>query len=309
MTFEGKGHRECLEINLSDYGLIEAWKTVVAFMNMAGGILVLSSSSTERLAKFIQGLEEEIKPPADTWQLAEVSRPEGKAYSFVFHATGRLHKLRGMGTFIRSQGRNQRLSVQEKNVLIKKLFQKSLGQADFFEVGEGVEKNFPDLKNSFFGSPIPIPSLQIQVAELLRQRGQPRDVFISYSHQDYALAHQVSSEIENLGLSVWIDERVLQPGDVLTSDIARGISKSKIGIVIISGSSKESYWVQSELSLMLFNQRFHNRNFAIVPVLTDNSPAPRELSEIIYVDLREGGTRKISELAKRARDLVNQRVG
>ncbi len=262
----------------------------------------------ERLALFFRSLEEEIKPSACDWEIAELPQSAGTSFLFIFRATGKVHKLRGIGTFVRSESLNRRLSVSAKNALIKKLSEKSFGQESLFDLVENVEE-FATQALTFFRSPIPISSLQLQLAEILKQSARPRDVFISYSHRDYSLAHKFKAEVENIGHSVWIDEQVLQPGDMLTSDIAKGISKSKVGVVFISNASKESYWVQSEISLMLFHRRFRDRAFIIVPIKVDDSPVPKELTEIIYANLQEEAEEKISELAKRIKQLVIARVG
>jgi hypothetical protein len=299
--------KEYCDISLEGRGLLEALKTVVAFINTDGGALAILQPEVERLAIFFRSLEEEIKPSAYGWQITELQQAAGKSYLFVFRATGEVHKLRGIGTFVRSENRNRRLSVVEKNALIKKLLEKSFGQESLFDLVESVEGiDFHNLR--FFKSPIPASALQKQLAEMLKQSGQPRDVFISYSHQDYALAHKFKDELAGLGLSVWIDEHVLQPGDMLTSDIAKGIRKSKIGVVFISSASKESYWVQSEISLMLFHQRFRNREFVIVPIRVDASPIPEELAEIIYADLQEETEKQLLELAIRINHLVRART-
>jgi TIR domain len=252
-------------------------------------------------------LEEEIKPSAYDWQITELPQSSGKSYLFVFRATGEVHKLRGIGTFVRSDGRNRRLSVVEKNALIKKLSEKFFGQESLFDLAENVE-GVDIHESSFFKSPISVSSLQVQFTEILKQVDQPRDVFISYSHQDYSLAHKLKAELQGLGLSVWIDEHVLQPGDVLTRDIAKGVCKSKVGVVFVSSASKESYWVQSEISLMLFNRRFRDREFIIVPIRVDASPFPEELVEMIYANLQEEVEEKILEVAKRIKYLVDARA-
>jgi len=299
--------KESCEAHLEGSGLVEALKTVVAFMNTDGGALALLEPSVERLAIFFRSLDEEIKPSAYDWQITELPQSTGESFLFVFCATGKVHNLRGIGTFVRSESRNRRLSVVEKNALIKKLSEKSLGQKSLFDSGAGVEElETRDL--SFFRSPIPVSSLQRQLAEILKSLDQPRDVFISYSHQDYSLAHKLKAEMKGLGLSVWIDERLLQPGDVLTSEIPKGVSRSKVGVVFISSASRESDWVKIEISLMLFHQRFRDRGFVIVPIRVDASPVPGELAETKYADLQEEAEERIPELAKRIKHLVSARA-
>lgn len=298
---------EYCEIHLEGHGLLAALKTVVAFMNTDGGALAILEPNMERLAIFLRGLEEEIKPSADGWELTELPKSLGRSYLFVFRATVKVHKLRGIGTFARSNGLNRRLSVVEKNGLIRKLSEKSFGQKSLFDAAEDVE-GFDIHDLSFFKSPISASSLQIQFAEILKQLARPRDVFISYCHQDYSLAHKLKAELQDLGLSVWMDEHDLRPGDMLTSDIAKGVCKSKVGVVFVSNASKESYWVQAEISLMLFNRRFRDREFVIVPIRVDTSPFPEELSEIIYANLQGEGEERILELATRLMHIVNARA-
>lgn len=305
MAFEDEKYKELLEINLTADGLIEALKTVVALVNTNGGVLILSEPSIEILAKFIRALEEEIKPSIKVSQIAKVTRLDITSFLLMVDSTEIIHKLRRFGTFVRKEGKNKRLSPTEKNALIKRRSQETLGQRSLFELIEYDEQlNILDT-TEFYRSLVPISDIQSQIVELFEQWEELKDVFISYSRQDHSIAYALKCKLEDTGLSVWMDENTLQAGDKLTIDIGRGISKSKIGVIFVSNNSRESRWVKTETSLMLFKREFRDKNFIIIPVKLDDTSLPEELSEIIFVDCTGDTGVKTSKLANRIKHLIH----
>ena len=308
MTFEGEKYKELLEINLTADGLIEALKTVVALVNTNGGILIFSECSIEKLARFVRALDEEIKPSIKVSQIAKVSRAKAASLIFVFDSAEIIHKLRGFGTFVRKEGKNKRLSPTEKNALIKRRSLETLGQRSLFKL-EDYSEQFNILDSAeFYRSLVPISDIQSQIAELFERWEEPKDVFISYSRPDHSIAHALKCKLEDTGLSVWMDENSLQVGDKLTIDIGKGISRSKIGVIFVSNNSKESKWVKTEISLMLFKRQFSDKNFVIIPVKVDDTPMLEELSEIIFAELTEDTEIKTSKLANRIKYLISSQV-
>lgn len=178
------------------------------------------------------------------------------------------------------------------------------GQASLFDSVAGGGEAPPRVRLIPFSSSLSIAQLQPQIAALLEQRKRTRDVFVSYSHADYSFANLLKRALENLGLSVWIDERILQPGDELPNELGRGIGQCKVGVVLVSSASIQSKWVRGEVSVMLFHRRFHDRRFAIVPALIDDVTMFEELADILYADMREGAEDDVAGLAERVRQLV-----
>lgn len=302
--FRDQSDGDYVRISLEGRGLKEALKTVVAFLNTEGGTLAVMEPDAASLANFIRGLEEEIFPSARAWHIAQPPFPNERTILFKFGRAGGLCKLRCVGKFVRHGGENRRLTVPEQNALLRKREMREFGQASLFESAAGGGEAPPSSRLIPFSSPLNIAQLQPQIASLLEQRKRTRDVFISYSHADYSFANLLKRGLEYLGLSVWIDERALQPGDELPNELGRGIGKCKVGVVIVSRASTQSRWVRGEVSVMLFHRRFHDRRFAIVPALIDDSTIFEELADVLYADMREGTGGDIARLAARVRQLV-----
>ena len=74
------------------------------------------------------------------------------------------------------------------------------------------------------------------------------DVFISHASEDKdSIARPLAKELEAQGLSVWFDEMTLKLGDSLRASIAKGLTDSRYGIIILSPNFFEKSWTQYEL--------------------------------------------------------------
>lgn len=72
------------------------------------------------------------------------------------------------------------------------------------------------------------------------------DVFLSYAHEDEAIATRLRDELTNIGLKVWHDRQRIDPGSNPHDRIARGIRESKAVIVVCSSAVAESKYVHHE---------------------------------------------------------------
>jgi hypothetical protein len=72
-------------------------------------------------------------------------------------------------------------------------------------------------------------------------------IFISYSHKDSEYAYKLARALKQEGFSVWIDDRI-DYGTEWPSEIEENLDKSGVFIVIMTPNSKNSNWVQNELT-------------------------------------------------------------
>ncbi len=72
------------------------------------------------------------------------------------------------------------------------------------------------------------------------------DVFLSYSKRDEALARALVDTMQQAGVSVWWDTKLL-PGENWERSIREALEGAKIVVVLISEHSLESKWVQAEV--------------------------------------------------------------
>jgi hypothetical protein len=89
------------------------------------------------------------------------------------------------------------------------------------------------------------------------------DVFISYAHEDAAVAVEIARELAARGLRVWIDKTALRPGDSLTRSIDRGLAGSRYGVVLLSRNFFQKEWTQRELSGMFARETMEGKTLVL----------------------------------------------
>jgi hypothetical protein len=77
------------------------------------------------------------------------------------------------------------------------------------------------------------------------------DVFICHASEDAEVADNLGRALIQQGLQVWLDSLALRVGDSLTQEIAKGLSTSRFGIVLISKAFFEKGWANFELAGLL----------------------------------------------------------
>lgn len=124
---------------------------------------------------------------------------------------------------------------------------------------------------------------------------EPIQVFLSHSSADNQLASQISKDLQNAGIGVWLDEAEIRPGDSFVEKIAEGLSKSRFVAVIVSKKSHESNWVSKEMNVKLEEQVKTGR-VCVLPILAEDCALPTLLTDSDYIDFRtdhESGLRDL----------------
>jgi hypothetical protein len=74
------------------------------------------------------------------------------------------------------------------------------------------------------------------------------DVFISHASEDKdEVVRPLVKALKDKGLEVWFDELTLKIGDSLRQNIDRGISSSRVALVVLSPSFLSKGWTNHEL--------------------------------------------------------------
>lgn len=93
-----------------------------------------------------------------------------------------------------------------------------------------------------------IPSLINNTPPELIQNEKSHDVFISHASEDKdEIVRPLANALIAEGLSVWYDEFSLKIGDSLRRKIDQGLSKSRVGLVVLSPSFISKGWTNYEL--------------------------------------------------------------
>ena len=271
-----------LQLKLEPDKVQDTLQTICAVANIGGGTITLIVNEKIALARFFRELDAEISPKIS---IQEISTKEevGKFFlRFRLIRKAPLYKVRSVGKFIRKKGKNIRLSIRQQNQWKKLYESEQTGQTSLFDEIHSTHPQQSDSDFKIFSTDIDVSRLFPEFAEILEQLYEPKDIFISYSHEDYSVVNKIKEELLlKTNLSIWIDERVMGPGAVILSEIASGIGQSKLGIVMISAASKKSYWVQREISMMHFHRRFKDPFFTILPVRLDSIELPESLTEFL----------------------------
>lgn len=105
-------------------------------------------------------------------------------------------------------------------------------------------------------------------------------VFISYSHKDKEYAHKLRDDLKDRGFDPWIDDRI-DYGTRWPTVIQGKVDACDAFIIIVSGNSYESTWVQNELA------RATRKGKKIYPILLNGDPwISIEVTQ--YVDVTSG---------------------
>jgi TIR domain len=90
------------------------------------------------------------------------------------------------------------------------------------------------------------------------------DFFICHILPDAGVARDLANALNAQGLKVWYSDYSLKPGDPLTAILDFGLSRARMGIVIISPQFLQQCWPAQELNALAI--RGVNGKKAILPV-------------------------------------------
>lgn len=130
------------------------------------------------------------------------------------------------------------------------------------------------------------------------------DVFVSYSSHDRDRVASLANALEEAGVSVWWDRRLV-PGDVYETEIDDALTKARVVLVVWTPASVASQWVRSEAD-------FGRNKGILVPVLLESCETPRPFDRLHTADLRkwkgDKGNQHFPELLEAIRSRIEGRA-
>jgi TIR domain len=110
-----------------------------------------------------------------------------------------------------------------------------------------------------------------------------RKVFISYAHEDAALAAQIADTLASAGVHVWIDQQQMAPGDSFLERMNQGLGDVDYVLFLVSPASLASRWVSREWMSALAAH-----DGVVIPLRVAAVEMPPLLRDIIYIDFVAG---------------------
>jgi hypothetical protein len=107
-------------------------------------------------------------------------------------------------------------------------------------------------------------------------------IFLSHNHDDHSFVLEVKSSLEKSFLNLWVDEKAIQLGDELSSEIRGAIKESNWFTAFVSLKYVNSKWCKEELRLA---SRLKDKGkLSIILCLMDSREKIEEHSKNIYLN-------------------------
>ncbi len=92
------------------------------------------------------------------------------------------------------------------------------------------------------------------------------DIFLSHSSNDKEKVRTLAKDLQEAGLTVWLDEWEICVGDSITQKIQSGLSTSTYIAIWLTQHAVTSGWVQKEWQTK-FGVEVQEGNVAVLPLL------------------------------------------
>lgn len=150
--------------------------------------------------------------------------------------------------------------------------------------------------------PEPLPSVRESVPTLAEDSYH---VFVSYRSSDRPWAMSLVGRLEGAGLKVFIDQKELEAGQYLGSQLEGAMKRSKSAVVLVSSGWLSSPWCQQEAQVLL-KRAVEDPGFTLVPLRLDGSAMPAMLDTRLWLDFNGSTQAAGPELDKLVRTLLHR---
>jgi len=94
-------------------------------------------------------------------------------------------------------------------------------------------------------------------------------IFISHTTEDDAFVKSLRDNLEQHGLTVWIDSRNLRGCFFLNSEIKKAIEDAEAFLLVVSSHTFKSRWMKKEITHALKIKKKRGDDFLVIPLLLD----------------------------------------
>lgn len=111
-----------------------------------------------------------------------------------------------------------------------------------------------------------------------------KKAFLSHSSVDKSIVISVALDLQEKGISTWLDAFDILPGESITSKINKGLEECEFVLLFLSNNSVKSNWVTKEWETMLWDE-INSGKIKIIPVKLEECEIPKILQTKKYIDL------------------------
>lgn len=126
--------------------------------------------------------------------------------------------------------------------------------------------------------------------------GPPKTVFISYSRKDKSFVQQMAKDLQQRGISVWVDVWDIKAGMGWTNAIEMAIDKSDTFLLIVTPDSVKSTVVEKEIT------RAFDKKKRSIPVIYKPAELPLLVNNNNAIFYQEPYENFVAQLAKEIKD-------
>ncbi len=131
-------------------------------------------------------------------------------------------------------------------------------------------------------------------------------VFVSHAREDARIAGRLALDLEQAGIRVWLDTRVMGVGDSIADRISQGLANADYVLALVSAASLASKWVRAEWAATLSGE-YSDAGIVLLPARLDDAELPPLLRDKVHADFRhsyERGLASVIALIRRPKDEV-----
>jgi TIR domain/WD domain, G-beta repeat len=139
-------------------------------------------------------------------------------------------------------------------------------------------------------------------ALLLMSQAFDYDLFLRHSAKDKPIIRRLANKLTKDGVRVWLDERIIQPGDSIPLAVKNGLLKSRVLAICWSKNYAGSEWGQFEANTFVFRDP-NNRDRRFMPLRLDDHQIEEPLRQYRYIDYRKKAKEEYERLRNHCRRL------
>jgi hypothetical protein len=120
-------------------------------------------------------------------------------------------------------------------------------------------------------------------------------VFLSHSSKDKWFVRRLATDLVQLKIKPWLDEWEIRAGESIPQKIGQGLEHSQCVVLVLSGNSTASKWVEREWQSKYWDEVERNE-VQVIPVLLADCEVPQLLKGKKYADFRKDYSEGLTEL-------------